>query len=214
MRKKYVIPVVMVAVILVGCTHLHEGHIDHIFQGVYPLFRDGQWGGSCWALEQHGDVALIVTAAHCVQGYHLFHVGPYRAYLVWMDAASDVALLTVRTKDRLYALSLAKPKLGEECWAVGCAPDEAGNPSLSAYYGRVSNVSHRTAYGDVLLANTGIIGGMSGGPLLNKHGQVIGMCHRMQTWGYPMDSSGLFVPSARVREARDSLFREHENPDS
>lgn len=208
--RKVLIPLLAAAIVLSSCTYLREGAVDSALNGVFPLFRDGRWGGSCWVLEQHGDVALLVTCAHVTQGYPALRVGNYTAYLVYQDRALDVSLLTVHTEDRLPTRQLAEARLGEECWATGYLGDEGGRPSLAVCYGRVSSVSVPSAYGRVLLGNNGLIGGMSGGPLLNKYGEVIGMSHRVMAWGSAMDSFCLFVPSSVVREARDRLFQDDE----
>ena len=146
------------------------------------LLTDPQGQGFCtgFVIDAKRDFAL--TAAHCVAsdyaGYGVF-VDGQEAEIVYVNSAIDTAVLKLAASDR-PALKREKKLL------------EAGQPVASAGYGfgisgimfRAGEVSNPSRYypnefrvpdGPWVELNYSVIGGMSGGPVVNSKGKIVSM---------------------------------------
>lgn len=75
-------------------------------------------------------------------------------------------------------------------------------PSLMVYHGRVTCLNFD---GDVS-ANTGCYPGLSGGPLLNEDGRVVGITSRAAVVrGLLLESTSVFIPAARLQELWETI---------
>lgn len=149
-----------------------------------PLQVDHAWKTTEWREHQvmwvcSGFVwrnGLVLTAGHCVKG--LIKADGLNAEILRVDHVMDLALLRVPTAqkpslpvaerqvDRFedltgigYAWGLTRPSvLAERLFLVHVAPDEGMVPGL--------------------LVQGGYIGGMSGGPVVDARGEVVGLVQR------------------------------------
>lgn len=128
----------------------------------------------------------IVTAAHCVDTSEEVWVGTRQNYAngYWDDATSvavirvdeeaDLALLAWYSASVL-PLAANNPNQGEEVVAVG----HALGVGYVTMYGHVSSMEHEIpglTEHPWILVDPGVIPGMSGGPVLNARGEVVGVC--------------------------------------
>ncbi len=131
---------------------------------------------------------LIITNNHVVAGARQIVVTTdmgdlYEARVVGLDPQTDLAVLRVDA-DGLPPLSLgssASLRIGESVVAIGHALDLPGGPTVtvgvvSALDRTITNVGvRRLTLSDLIQTDASINPGNSGGPLLNLHGEVIGV---------------------------------------
>jgi len=201
---------IAIVVVLAGCTQLREGNVQFGLDSIMLLEVNGQWNGTCWSLEQHGNKALVVTAAHCIWPGSpslrvLTSIGEYPGTLVYLNRSVDVALLIVTTQETFVDLDLAEPRYGEACWACGFIQGSMSSPPTPVVYS--GHVCAPYLKGLGTLTNTGAYLGMSGGPVLNKDGKVIAMVYRCLDYqGKPLDSSQSCSLARDIQAARNQLF--------
>ncbi len=148
--------------------------------GVVLVTRDGNSGGGTgFVIEPAG---MLVTATHVVRGAERIAVDfgdgtAHGARLVGYDARRDVAVLRIQPRGPLPALDVVESTTlspGEPVVVIGTP---RGRP-------RVMTTGAVTATGVTLpgqfpgifiLFDAEVQPGNSGGPLLNRHGQVIGV---------------------------------------
>jgi hypothetical protein len=125
---------------------------------------------------ERGDSYLILTAYHVVDGSGTIYgkkfayrevTGTYRAKLLTIDAAADVALLTIRTSDYIPTVPLAKrePRIGFRGKFYGCSE---GCPKSEKV-----TVSHCDWQDWIGTCNPE--GGDSGGPLVDEDERLVGL---------------------------------------
>ena len=127
---------------------------------------------------------LVMTAAHVVDqaGSVSLQAGGVvsAARVIHFDYDADVALLQSEKAltDRALTLAPKKPRLGTELAVLGF-PNWAQD--LRVTRGIVSSLDYRLSYSDfaiknpVLVTDAAINGGNSGGPVIDRSGQVIGL---------------------------------------
>jgi S1-C subfamily serine protease len=153
----------------------------------YPVKNKTEGGaGTGFLVDDHGDLA---TNCHVVSAEDA--TGPVRVEIqfpddpTWLpakvlgcDAAGDIAVIHVDgLSPNRRPLHFAKPGTfgpGDEVIAVGYGHSLDGDPSVSR--GIISAV-HRSfiGFGDLVQTDAVINHGNSGGPLLNMHGEVVGV---------------------------------------
>ncbi len=130
----------------------------------------------------------------------------YRASFVGADPAADVAVIKVDVPGSLRAVHLSRsPKVavGEPIVAIGNAFGRGGAPAVTT--GRISALGRSISAGDVLSSSPEQLDGLivtsarmepgnSGGPLVNDHGEVIGINTATSRSG----TLGFAVPVSRV----------------
>lgn len=183
-------------------------------KGIYRFAQEGS-GGTCFAVAVTDRDFYVLTAAHCVMKDEDtlgdgFMVDGSPARLLAVDPLTDLALLAVPVENRdVRVYELAEAALYSKVVAVG--------------YGVIDNRQHllfmqgfvaSTDLPRTVIANTGIQAGMSGGPLLNEAGQVVGVCSRAPMFGYsPNPSVGCFArPSAFVPDLFRSIELDKRRP--
>jgi S1-C subfamily serine protease len=147
---------------------------ERVRQGVVTiLVADGH--GSGFFID---DAGHLLTNAHVVRGTDRVKVvlaGGLEATgnVLARDPRRDVALLKVDLgKTTALPLRAVKPGVGAEVYAMGSPFD----PSLSATLSKGIVSAYRTMDGlDFIQSDVNVMGGSSGGPLLDASGNVIGM---------------------------------------
>lgn len=145
--------------------------------------------GSGFIFFQNGRYAYIMTAAHVVDSnppwirlerFYTDHNWPsvretYSAKIVHLNTTSDVAVLRCSIPGlQLPVLRIARElQLPFDGFSVGC-----GNSRPAEITGRrVESAKLNMAFRSCLIAASPVAeGGQSGGPLVDRHGEVIGVC--------------------------------------
>lgn len=107
------------------------------------------------------------------------------AKLAGIDPFDDLAIITIpHGKLNIHPLEFDKGGLGDNVVAIGCTPVASTMYAKLYQYGRVSCTAYTmiSPLGDMYItANTGLKPGMSGGPLINEQGKVVGVSSAMAT---------------------------------
>jgi S1-C subfamily serine protease len=127
----------------------------------------------------HTGNRYIVTAAHVVGQAATVKVktsrgGEVNADVLWVNKAHDIALLRAQSLPDVDVSRLAcgNPSVGQSVSAVG----NPGPLEFITAYGRVSSLlKHGNPWADFYIVSMAIAPGMSGGPVFNEQGQVIGL---------------------------------------
>ncbi|MBD2441054.1 serine protease [Nostoc sp. FACHB-110] len=167
--------------------------------------------GSGILLRQHRAVYTVLTNAHVIQAGD----PPYRVqtpdgkiYTANLPqrlsfGKNDLAVLQFQSADSMYAVASfgSSPTVGDDVFTAGFpAAEDAGKKQRFAFTsGKVALVLGKPLEGGYQLGFTNSIkNGMSGGPLLNSQGQVIGI-NGMQA--YPLwDAPSVFVDGSKADE--------------
>ena len=169
--------------------------------------------GSGFIIDKTG---YILTNRHVVEGADKIQVTlasqrvgdrPYDAKLIGRDARTDVALLKIEPKEPLTALTLGdsdRVDVGEWVMAIGNPFNYGSSVTVGvvSYKGRPVNLTQGTSV-DMVQTDAAINPGNSGGPLLNTHGEVIGINTLIMTSGAPQSSGVGFAVG--INAAKDVL---------
>jgi len=169
--------------------------------------------GSGFVIDKDG---YILTNRHVVAGADEITVKfgnagkQYKARLVGKDARTDIALLKIEPKEPLTVIEMGdsdKMEVGEWVIAIGNPFGLGGNSvttGVVSYKGRALPLQERAGTSvDMIQTDASINPGNSGGPLLNMHGQVIGINALIITRGLPQSAGvGFAVP---INVAHDIL---------
>ena len=179
--------------------------IERIQGGVVQVTA-GSGSGSGFVIDESG---VVVTNEHVVRrqgkvGIWLTNGRRYDGEVVARDSITDLALVRIDSNDRFQSIAVGNPagvRVGDEVLALGFPlAGKIGN-SLTVTRGIIS--STRTANGVSLLQTDAAINpGNSGGPLINEHGQVIGVnAFRIEetTGGRPVNSIGFAVSVIEIQ---------------
>ena len=142
--------------------------LDRISRSVVALRNEsGKFFCSGFVIRQD----TIQTAYHCLMssGEEL-KVDGKQVAILYADPKLDSATLGVPTGGRkALRPAVNQPLPGQVVYSIGHA---AGQKRLTTTYGGVREVQ-----GKYLITDPIVIAGMSGGPVLNKDGEVVGMNH-------------------------------------
>jgi S1-C subfamily serine protease len=204
------------------------GTIYHrLAPGVVTVISDSGGGasgrtglGSGFVLDGHG---YIATNAHVVRGdppklqraktvYVKFGDGNLvLARVVGDDLNADVALLKVNpaglTLTPLVLGSSSKLTVGSPVAAIGSPFGESQSLSVGVISATGRDIESLTAFriGNAIQTDAAINHGNSGGPLLNSHGQVIGINSQIESTGGGGEGVGFAVPVDTVRRSLGEL---------
>ena len=154
----------------------------------------------------HTGNRFIVTAAHVVRGQKEVKVKSSTgtealADVLWLNEAQDIALLRARELSGVDVsrLSCGNPEIGQHISAVG----NPGPLEFITAYGRVSSdMKHGERWADFYIAAMAVAPGMSGGPVFNERGHVVGIVVGVALtqigWGASAVSLAYIAPSAAV----------------
>lgn len=128
------------------------------------------------------------------------------AVAVGTDPMSDLAVLHVKAKDLVPALlgDSDDIRVGDNVSAIG---DHMGTEFRCSITDGIISAVHREDRKIPLLQTTAIVSSVSsGGPLINCHGQVIGIVTPMHEGG--VEGLGFAVPSAEVKNIAEQIIRQ------
>jgi S1-C subfamily serine protease len=131
---------------------------------------------------------LVVTNHHVIDGATTIEVHRgtviYPASVVARDAANDVAILKTDMKGRPLSLASARASMrGDEVLTLGYPLPDAQGELQKATFGRINATSGYQDDARYLQIDVPIQPGNSGGPLLNRRGEVIGIVSASLTGG-------------------------------
>lgn len=206
---KNIIRVILIGFILVG------GYIS--IKGIYmywPIERSNQTQpdpysgvlivesadghGSCFVVAQRGDYWYAITARHVVdtmrygpdlESEPIFTVDDeeYEIEIVRIDSDEDVALIRFKSPEIYRVYSFSKAEVGEPGTTIGW-----GRGSRLVYGGNVITID----IDGFIAVNGGVVPGCSGGPVLNKQNEVMGITVQFAVYrGQVFDSTILYVPA-------------------
>ncbi|MFA9550635.1 MAG: Do family serine endopeptidase [Hyphomicrobium sp.] len=129
-----------------------------------------------------GKEGIIVTNNHVIDGAEeisvKFHDGTQlNAEIVGIDTKTDIALLKVKPKKELKAVSFgvsSNIKVGDWVMAIGNPFGLGGTVTVGIISAKARNINSGP-YDDYLQTDASINKGNSGGPLFNMDGEVIGV---------------------------------------
>ena len=153
--------------------------------GVYVI-RTEHGYGSGFSMSD----TIIVTAQHVIRNATIIYVDGEVAELLVSDARTDVAILRVPSHPRPH-LKFAETARGDRVRAVGYALHRGKVWSMVVH-------GHIAGFADGRVTFAGGVGpGMSGGPLFDVEGRVIGLASHVFVWqrpGTPNPTLANFVP--------------------
>ena len=166
----------------------------------------GEVLGSGFLIQQQDSVYTVVTNAHVLRaGSAPYQIQTFdgQIYAAEVDKTddlqgNDLALLQFRSVNPVYAVATlgTLPTLGNEVYVAGFPVDEMSNSPASTLkngemkftFGKVSMLLEKALEGGYQIGYTNDIEkGMSGGPLLNIRGEVVGVngMHAYPLWDAP-----------------------------
>jgi len=153
------------------------------------------------------DDGLILTNRHVVDGAQNLLVllpGNVRktAEVITIDDELDLALIQVKTDQKLPILFFAKPDLpaeGAQCFVVGYPLIDRMGATIKITQGIVAGKGP-SAVGADIVVDAKVNPGNSGGPLLNNRAHVIGIVTMKSRSTETIDSYGLAISSGRIRQ--------------
>lgn len=191
---------------------------DAVIHSVVSISCTGSGSGSTGTGVILSEKGYIVTNSHVVEAAQTIHVlltdgRNISAELVGMDDVSDLAVL------QIFAPDLVPAQLGDStALRVGDSVVAIGDPLGIALRGTMTDgiisainrdieVDGRTM--NLIQTNAALNSGNSGGPLINRYGQVIGI--NTMKMGNSLSSSsveglGFAIPSATVEEIANQLI--------
>ena len=150
-----------------------------------PYEQTGQAAGTGIVLTSDGEV---LTNAHVIENATSIQVTlagtdkTYRADLVAADSSEDLALLQLRNASGLTAATLGDSstlQVGDDVVAIGNALALEGGPTVTkgivSALNRQISTSESESLDGLIQTDAAISSGNSGGPLVNAHGEVVGI---------------------------------------
>ena len=134
----------------------------------------------------------------------------FPAHVVASDEPSDIAVLKIPATD-LPALPWGnsdKVEVGEQVFAIGNPFDLDNSVSKGIVSAKGRNLPESTSYEDYIQTDAAINPGNSGGPLINIHGELIGINAAIASYNRVNDGVGFSIPSNLVRYAVEGLLKD------
>jgi serine protease Do len=157
----------------------------------------------------------IVTNYHVIQDAQSLEVQlrderSFPAHVVASDEPSDIAVLKIGATD-LQALPWGnsdKVEVGEQVFAIGNPFDLDDSVSKGIVSAKGRNLPDSSSYEDYIQTDAAINPGNSGGPLINIHGELIGINAAIASYNRVNDGVGFSIPSNLVRYAVEGLLKD------
>jgi S1-C subfamily serine protease len=183
----------------------------------YDFFMDPvpvEGAGSGFVIDPRG---YILTNYHVVEGAQSIEVvlgdqSHYRASFVGADQRNDVALLKIDPKEKhLVALSLGDSsslQVGQKVLAIGnpFGFQSTLTTGVVSALGRTVQTSQSTFIDEAIQTDAAINRGNSGGPLINSHGQVIGINSAIYTPSGTTAGIGFAIPVNTAKNIATDLI--------
>ncbi len=152
----------------------------HLFDGVVAVYNNNGSMGSGFVVHIDANRVWIMTALHVIDSNigraSLPVVNGQAATILAVAPQHDLAVIqvpNVGTYDKV--LTFAETFIGDEVRAVGFSRYRGREVQL-AHYGHVIATTFMNRQGHwTVTHNAGVRGGLSGGPLLNTDGEVVGI---------------------------------------
>ena len=185
----------------------------------YDVFMEPvpvEGAGSGFVIDPRG---YILTNYHVVQGAQAISVtlgdrSHYTAKFVGADERNDIALIKVDPKDRkLPALTMGDSdslQVGQRVLAIGnpFGFQSTLTTGVVSALGRTVQTSTTTVIDGAIQTDAAINQGNSGGPLLNSHGEVIGINSAIYTPSGTTAGIGFAIPISTARQIAQDLISE------
>ncbi len=185
----------------------------------YDVFMEPvpvEGAGSGFIIDPRG---YILTNYHVVQGAQAISVtlgdrSHYTAKFVGADKRNDIALVKIDPKDRkLPALTMGDSdslQVGQRVLAIGnpFGFQSTLTTGVVSALGRTVQTSQNTVIDGAIQTDAAINQGNSGGPLLNSHGQVIGINSAIYTPSGTTAGIGFAIPISTARQIAQDLITE------
>ena len=192
---------------------------DPFFGDLFPSQQQQQSLGSGFVIDKTGH---IVTNYHVVQGAKKINVSfsngaSTKATIVGVDPSSDLAVLKVDASSRaLTPLQLGNSdtmRVGDPVVAIGnpFGLDRTVTAGIVSAIQRAITAPNGYTIDHVIQTDAAINHGNSGGPLLNRRGQVIGVNAQIETGNSGNGGNvgvGFAIPSNTVKNVIAQLLRE------
>ncbi|HYL67556.1 MAG TPA: trypsin-like peptidase domain-containing protein, partial [Candidatus Limnocylindria bacterium] len=177
-----------------------------------PVPVEGAGSGFLIDIDGH-----ILTNYHVVQGAQTIEVtlgdqSRFKAKLIGADSRNDIALIKIDPKDRkLTALVLGDSRnllVGQRVLAIGnpFGFQSTLTTGIVSSLGRTVQTSESTFIDEAIQTDAAINRGNSGGPLLNSHGEVIGINSAIYAPTGTTAGIGFAIPINTARRVADDLI--------
>jgi S1-C subfamily serine protease len=185
----------------------------------YDVFMEpvpAEGAGSGFVIDPRG---YILTNFHVVQGAQAISVtlgdrSHFDAKFIGADERNDIALIKIDPKDR----KLAALTMGDsDTLQVGQTVLAIGNPfgfqstlttGVVSALGRTVQTGQTTVIDGAIQTDAAINQGNSGGPLLNSHGEVIGINSAIYTPSGTTAGIGFAIPISTAKQIAQDLITE------
>jgi S1-C subfamily serine protease len=177
-------------------------------------------------VQGQGSGFLLDTAGHIMTNYHvvkdaqlvevtLWNQKKYKAAIIGVDKSHDIALLQIKDVPGLIPATLAAGNnliVGQKVYAIGNPFGFSGTMTegiVSAIRSIATPTGSRIE--NAIQTDASINPGNSGGPLLNSHGEVIGIttiiANNPNGGADQSAGIGFAIPISTVRDVRDDFAR-------
>jgi S1-C subfamily serine protease len=171
--------------------------------------------GSGFVIDTDGH---ILTNYHVVQGAQIIEVTlgdltRYKAKLIGADTRNDIALIQIDTKGKkLTPLPLGDSRnllVGQRALAIGnpFGFSSSLTTGIVSALGRTVQTSDTTFIDEAIQTDASINRGNSGGPLLDSHGQVIGINSAIYSPSGSAAGIGFAIPINTGRRVAEDLIK-------
>jgi S1-C subfamily serine protease len=160
----------------------------------------------------------ILTNYHVVQGAQIIEVtlgdlARYKAKLIGADTRNDIALIQIDTKGKkVTPLPLGDSRnllVGQRALAIGnpFGFSSSLTTGIVSALGRTVQTSETTFIDEAIQTDASINRGNSGGPLLDSHGQVIGINSAIYSPSGSAAGIGFAIPINTGRRVAEDLIK-------
>jgi S1-C subfamily serine protease len=185
----------------------------------YDVFMEpvpAEGAGSGFMIDPRG---YILTNFHVVQGAQAIAVtlgdrSHYDAKFIGADERNDIALIKIDPKGRkLTALTMGDSdnlQVGQRVLAIGnpFGFQSTLTTGVVSALGRTVQTSQTTVIDGAIQTDAAINQGNSGGPLLNSHGEVIGINSAIYTPSGTTAGIGFAIPISTAKQIAQDLITE------
>lgn len=172
--------------------------------------------GSGFFYQQKGDEYFIITNNHVVDGMDTVKVSiddqkEYNATIVGSDSDVDIAVIKIKTKDKLQLAKIgdsSKIKTADLVMAIGnpYGLSHSVTFGIISAIGRPSPDNSKPGYTNFIQTDAAINPGNSGGPLLNISGEVIGINTMIYSQSGGSVGIGFAIPINIAKNIADQLI--------